>query len=124
ESGMVRGGGGEVLRGPTGPRRRVCACARVTGGPRSTRPARGPGGHPAGAGWRGREGPRAGGAVRPATVCRAGSRADGVETGRRTVRGGAGGPAGLFRGNSVNLLETLRDSARTLRMRALRSHPV
>lgn len=66
----------------------------------------------------------AGGAVRPATECRAGSRADGMEAGRRTVRGGAGGPAGLFRGTSVNRPATLRDSTHTLRMRALRSHPV
>ncbi|WP_399477872.1 SpoIIE family protein phosphatase [Streptomyces sp. TRM68367] len=63
-------------------------------------------------------------AVRPATECRAGGRADGADVGRRTVRGGAGGPAGLLRGISVNRLETLRNSARTLRIRALRSHPV
>ena len=44
--------------------------------------------------------------------------------GRRTVRGGAGGPAGLLRGISVNRPETLRNSAHTLRIRALRSHPV
>lgn len=46
------------------------------------------------------------------------------ESGRRTVRGGAGGPAGLLRGNSVNRVATLRNSARTARIRALRSHPV
>lgn len=39
---------------------------------------------------------RRGGAVRPATECRAGGRTDGAKTGRRTVRGGAGGPAGLL----------------------------
>ncbi len=60
----------------------------------------------------------------PATECRAGSGVDGAEAGRRTVRGGAGGPAGLLRGISVNRLETLRDSARTLRILVLRSHPV
>ncbi|MEV7974652.1 PP2C family protein-serine/threonine phosphatase [Streptomyces sp. NPDC086519] len=38
--------------------------------------------------------------------------------------GGAGGPAGLLRGSSVNRSGTLRDSARTLRIRVLRSHPV
>ncbi|MGJ3559116.1 PP2C family protein-serine/threonine phosphatase [Streptomyces sp. INA 01156] len=65
----------------------------------------------------------AGGAVRPAAECRAGSWADGADTGRRTVRGepAAGRP---LRGTSVNRPETLRDSAHTLRIRALRSHPV
>ncbi|MER7567319.1 PP2C family protein-serine/threonine phosphatase [Streptomyces sp. NPDC097941] len=48
----------------------------------------------------------------------------GPRPGHRTVRGGAGGPAVLLRGISVNRLETLRNSARTLRIRALRSHPV
>ncbi len=38
--------------------------------------------------------------------------------------GGAGGPAGLWGGSSVNRATTLRNSARTLRMRVLRSHPV
>ncbi len=38
--------------------------------------------------------------------------------------GGADGPANLLRGIPVNRPETLRDSARTLRMRVLRSHPV
>ena len=52
------------------------------------------------------------------------SRPRSARPGRRTVRGGADGPAGLLRGISVNRPETLRDSARTPRIRALRSHPV
>ncbi len=45
-------------------------------------------------------------------------------TGPPLVRGGAGGPVGLFRGISVNRPKTLRDSAHTVRIRVLRSHPV
>ncbi|CAM5687884.1 hypothetical protein SGLAM104S_08800 [Streptomyces glaucescens] len=48
----------------------------------------------------------------------AGTRAAALYEGEPTAR------AGLFRGISVNRLETLRDSAHTARMRALRSHPV
>ncbi|GHK03156.1 hypothetical protein SY2F82_49530 [Streptomyces sp. Y2F8-2] len=66
----------------------------------------------------------AGGAVRPATECRAGGWADGAERAAALYEGEPAARPASCEGFQVKRPETLRDSARTARIRALRSHPV